>query len=482
MKKWLLLLYLFAFTFSSVYAADLELPAVYIEDYDSYADKPIVITPPSYTSGAVVIMDAVTGLVLYGHQTHTPFYPASVTKVMTALLVLEHIEDLDERISFSYNAVWSIPRLSTHIYMDVGETLSVYEALHALLLSSANEVSIALAEHVAGSVDVFVDLMNRRAAQLGAVNTHFVNPSGLHAPGHVSTAYDSARIMRAAIQFPLFKQIINTATFEIPPTERQPEARPLLNTNRMVRNEPEFNEDVIGGKTGWTPMSGHTLVTYAQQNNRRLIVSVLRQAERGGTFSDTTQLLNYGFSLPFEDTLVFEAAGYTQRIPVYYHEEGVGYVTLQAEQDLSFALPIGFDRTHLRYDLHVPSRVSAPVMQGDPLGRLVVYVQNIRVGEQPLLATSSVFRPAHVYEYETTPYAPETSYVPTPSYTYEQSPRTIWQELMENEYIQTFMLPAVASAVGLIVSLILLITRRKRRLKRILHGRYAKYPRFYRYR
>jgi D-alanyl-D-alanine carboxypeptidase len=187
-------------------------------------------------------MDASTGLVLYESEGTTPMYPASITKIMTALIVLEHATNLTERIEFCDDSVWGIPRNSSHIYMDVGETLSIYEALYALMLESANEVSVALAIHIAGSVEEFTDLMNRRAASLGAHDTHFVNPSGLPARGHVTTAYDMALIMREAINNPIFTNIISTRRFDIPPTERQTETRHLLNSHQQIRNGAFYNE------------------------------------------------------------------------------------------------------------------------------------------------------------------------------------------------------------------------------------------------
>ena len=349
-------------------------PDIYNEEYtpeesDSFEPHmpPPAIPPPRYTSASVVVIDADTGLVLYGSEHNTPFYPASITKIMTALLVLEHVTDLTERIEFSDNAIWSIPRNSSHIAMDVGETLTVYQALYGLMLSSANEVSIALAEHVAGTVEAFAQAMNLRARQLGALNTNFVNPSGLHAPGHVSTAYDMSLIMREAIQHDIFNNIISALRFDIPPTERQPDVRHLLNTNRMINPHrvSYFNEAVVGGKTGWTFDAQHTLVTYARHEGRGLIITVLR-ADSGQTFVDTANLIEFGLSLPFRDTIVFEAATYVRRIPVYHESEGsrrgVGYVTIQGADDLVVALPLSFNRSDLRYDLFV--HISPPGPEG----------------------------------------------------------------------------------------------------------------------
>ena len=449
-----------------------------------------IIPPPRYTSAAVVVMDADTGLVLYGSEHNTQFYPASITKIMTALIVLENISDLSERIEFSNNAVFSIPRNSSHIAMDVGETLTVYQALYGLMLSSANEVSIALAEHVAETVEAFADKMNHRAAVLGAVNTHFVNPSGLPATGHVTTAYDMALIMREAIKHPVFVDIISTRRFDIPPTERQPNARELLNTNRLIHPGAYFNEWVIGSKTGWTHDAQHTLVTYAEHDGRRLIISALR-GEPSGPFRDTLALMSYGFSMPFEKRLVFESAAYTRMVPVYQDVNGsplnVGYVTLQASSDLHFMLPIDFDNRELRYALSIPEYVAPPVLAGDSLGRVTVYVQNVRAGDVELLAQNLVLAlPSYEPEEpgagggENTATVSYISY-PQPGGNYPSLavyPTNAWA----NEYLFTVALPIAASALTLIVAIIIVATSRKRHMRKTLGGKYTRYAKSYRYR
>ena len=449
---------------------------------------PTVVPPPRYTSASVVVIDADTGLVLYGSEHNTQFYPASITKIMTALLVLEHIQDLSERIEFSDNAIWSIPRNSSHIAMDVGETLTVYQALYGLMLSSANEVSIALAEHVAGTVDAFADLMNRRAASLGAVNTHFVNPSGLPATGHVTTAYDMALIMREAVRHPIFVDIINTRRFTIPPTERQNYTRELLNTNRLIHPGSYFNEWVIGSKTGWTHAAMHTLVTYAERDGRRLIISALR-GEAGGPFRDTLALMSFGFSMPFEEKLVFEAATYIRMVPVYQNINGtplnIGYVTLRAGEDLHFMLPVDFDTRELRFDLSVPERIAPPVIAGDSLGSVAVYVQNVRAGEIELVAQNLVLAlPSSPDESgagggESADVSTTAGY-PQPDGYYPSLaayPTPLWG----NEYLLTLALPIAVSALTLIISMIIVLINRRRRLRKITQRRYARYSRMYRY-
>jgi len=479
---------------SSYYGYSLNFPEEEIPCFDPPTPPPI-ITPPRYTSAAVVVMDADTGLVLYGNQHHTQLYPASITKIMTALLVLEHVHDLTQRIEFSHNAVFSIPRNSSHIAMDVGETLTVYQALYGLMLSSANEVSIALAEHVSGTVEAFADKMNARAKELGTINTHFVNPSGLPDEGHVTTAYDMALIMREAINHQIFVDIIKTRRFDIPPTERQNYTRELLNTNRLIHPGSYFNEWVIGSKTGWTSAAQHTLVTYAEHEGRRLIISTL-QASSGGNFRDTLALMSFGFSMPFDQRLVFEAAAYIRMVPVYQNINDrplhIGYVTLQADNNLYFMLPQDFDIRDLRYDLNIPANVAPPIAPGDILGRVAVYVQDIKAGEVELIAQNLVMGlPVSEYHQETegagggerhgilvqAGYSPggySGGYYPGLTV----YPTSIWA----NEYFQELALPLAIIILAIIISLFFVATSRRRRMKKVLSKRHVRHVKSYRYR
>ena len=447
------------------------------------------IASPVYSSQSVVLIEANTGMVLYQSGARDVLYPASITKIMTALVVLEQIEDLSERVLFSNRAVYTTPRSSSNIAMDANETLSVYEALYGLMLASANEVSLALAEHVAGSIEEFVELMNRRAHLLGAYDTYFVNPSGLPAAGQVTTAYDFALIMREAVRHPIFVDIISARRFDIPPTERQPDIRMLRNTNELIHPGPLFNPAVIGSKTGWTTAAGHTLVTYAQQDGRRLIVSVLGSTSPA-QFSDTTALLNYGFALPFIPTQIFISAENTPTVPVYQHmEDGrrqIGSATLRAADDIYFDLPPNFDMSQLRYNLSVPQALIAPVQEGDNLGRITIYVQGVRIGDAQLLAAETVqeYFPsttnAAYTAYTPDIYAAEADIYANLSdvlyYAYESSILPAWID----DYLPLFAIPLAVSLVTLLVSLFL--ARRKKRSRRMLHARYARYPEYYRYR
>ncbi len=245
-------------------------------------------------SETAVLMDADTGLVLYDKGKDEPRYPASITKVMTALLALEN-SSLDEQVTFTATGLERMYE-GTNINMQVGEVLTMEQCLYAVMIKSANEVAAQVAEHVAGSQEAFVDMMNAKAQELGCTNTHFNNPSGLPDENHWTTANDMALIFREALKNEEFVKIIGTLSYTIDPTNLNPEARTLTSHHALlVPTAPEHYDGCIGGKTGVTEISKNTLVTAAQREDLCLIAVVMR-ADPGQVCADTTALFDYGFS------------------------------------------------------------------------------------------------------------------------------------------------------------------------------------------
>ena len=200
-------------------------------------------------------MDAGSGAVLYGKNIHTAYFPASITKILTALIVIENC-DMDDIVTFSRNAVHNVEPGSTSAGMDVGDQLTVRDCLYALVLRSANEVANALAEHTAGSIEAFADMMNERAASLGCTDSHFCNPSGLNNPDHYTSAYDMALIAQAAFQNEAFVTIDSTLYYDLPPTKRNPDGFRIYPGHRMMKkNAPQYYPGIIGGKTGYTSLA-----------------------------------------------------------------------------------------------------------------------------------------------------------------------------------------------------------------------------------
>lgn len=255
-------------------------------------------TGPEIQGEAAVVMEASTGTVLFEKNPHEQLYPASITKIMTTLLALEHCS-LDEEVTFSKDSVYNIERDSTHISRDVGEIMTMEQCLYAVMLGSANECAYAVGEHTGKGYDNFIAMMNDKAAELGCTDTHFNNPHGLPDPEHYTSAYDMALISRAAIQNETFRTITGSKRYTIPFTNKHTdEETPLVNHHKMLTNymgDTQFLYDYcIGGKTGFTDDAGSTLVTYAQKDDMILICVVLKE-HSNGHYKDTRLLLDYCF-------------------------------------------------------------------------------------------------------------------------------------------------------------------------------------------
>ncbi len=254
--------------------------------------------PQVYAESAVV-MEASTGTVLYDKDMDAQHYPASITKVMTALLALENL-DLDEEVTFSHYAVYSIEPGSSSICRDEGEVLTVEECLYGLMLESGNDCANALAEQVSGTTEEFAELMNQRAAELGCKNTHFVNPHGLPDDNHYTTAYDMALITREAIKHEDFRRISSTSHYDLRATNTHDEQLPMNNHHYMISNYKTsrfLDNTVFVGKTGYTSVALNTLVTCATRSGMDLVCVTMKTqgtGERGvPIYTDTANLLNY---------------------------------------------------------------------------------------------------------------------------------------------------------------------------------------------
>ena len=248
---------------------------------------------PAVGAQSAIVVEANTGVILYSKNIHEKLYPASTTKILTALIAAEN-STLDEMVTFSYDAVFSIEKGSSNMGIDAKESLPMEECLYGILLVSANEVSNAVAEHIGGSMEEFARLMNQRALELGCVDSHFTNANGLHDDDHYTSAYDLSVIARKFFQNELLTKISGTPTHHFEATETQPDDFTLSTHNKLVTHEYSY-EGLIGGKTGYTNTARQTLVTCAERNGMKLICVVMKE-ESPNQFTDTIDLLNYGFN------------------------------------------------------------------------------------------------------------------------------------------------------------------------------------------
>ena len=251
---------------------------------------------PEVNSSSCILVDADTGSILFERNSHEKCYPASTTKILTGLLTIENC-NMDDVVTFSQAAATSI-----NIYEDanlgckVGEQFTVNQLLHGLLLYSANEMAYALGEHVAGSIDAFVDMMNAKAKELGALNTHFANASGLYNTNHYTTAYDMAMIARGCYNNASFVSIDSTADAYVIPATNMSAQRTIRHRHKMLKGRSYYYEYCKGGKTGYTDESQNTLVTFAEKDGMRLICVVFKEATDDLRYTDTKTLFDWGFS------------------------------------------------------------------------------------------------------------------------------------------------------------------------------------------
>lgn len=262
------------------------------------------LSPSELMSDSAVLMDASTGQVLFEKNMNHKEYPASTTKIMTGLLALEK-GNLDDILTLTPKAVFIKERNSSSIALDVGEQISLRNALYAMAIRSANDAANGVAEHIGGTYENFVNMMNQRAKELGAKNTHFLNSNGLFDENHYSTAYDMALILRQGIKTPGFLEFFNKKTYTIPPTNLKNEERVLYNANSILMGR-YGDVGLIASKTGYTVKAQHTLVTAAKRGDRTLVAVVLNSDKPKDKYYDTKKLFEYGFDNFNEVTITNE--------------------------------------------------------------------------------------------------------------------------------------------------------------------------------
>ncbi|WP_291569402.1 D-alanyl-D-alanine carboxypeptidase family protein [Clostridium sp. UBA4548] len=282
---------------------------------------------PSANANGVVVMDAVTGAVIYGNNEDTKYPPASPTKLMTVLLTLEKCK-LDEKVK-----VGTIPPTieGSKIYIDTNEEMTVKEMLYAVIMVSANDCAEALAEHISGSEEEFAKLMTQRAKELGCKNSTFKNPHGLYDDEHRTTAYDLATIEKELLKHPEYLEISKTKTYMLPATNVYPEQRPLWNDNRLLHNyEKYYYEYAIAGKTGYTDESRHSFVASATKNNNTFIIAMLYDPVKT-YFADSKNYFEWAFD-NFQTTKLFSKG---QEVTKYTSSNGT-VIPLLAGEDIYY--------------------------------------------------------------------------------------------------------------------------------------------------
>ncbi len=333
------------------------------------------LSEPSVSAKSAVLIEAGSGEVIFLKNADIRMSMASTTKIMTALVALENA-DISKLVSVSPLAV-GVEGSSVYLYPN--ERLTLEDLLYALLLESANDAAAAIAIEVGGSIEGFAELMNKKALELGLVDTHFDNPHGLDSETHYTTARELALIAREAMANEQFKTIASTYKRTIPLNETEG-VRLLLNHNRLLKSY----EGAIGVKTGFTKKSGRCLVSAAERGGLTFIAVTLGAPD---DWRDHTEMLDFGFSL-YEARVLCTPGSFSYIMPISGGD--CDHIILENTQELTLILPRGVGEVECTVEL--PRFVFAPVSEGDVLGRLVFYLDGEEIAESKIVAKGSVLR------------------------------------------------------------------------------------------
>ncbi|RPF48169.1 D-alanyl-D-alanine carboxypeptidase (penicillin-binding protein 5/6) [Hydrogenoanaerobacterium saccharovorans] len=313
-------------------------------------------TPPPTVAEAYVVMDAETGQVLIEKNMNTKEYPASITKILTVALGLEKGK-LEDSVNVTQDAVFAIEPNSSHIALQPDEIVTMKDLVYATMLPSANDAANVIAEHIGGTMKDFADMMNQKAEELGAKNTHFVNANGLPDDDHYTTAYDMALITKYAISVPGFMDVFGMKdTYTIYPTNKQPKERKFATEHMMLVESKFYYEGTLGGKLGWTQEAKHTSVTLAEKNGMKLIVVVLK-SDKYDKFKDSIALLDYSFD-NFKRMSITKDKLKTFNISHYRSGGSAENVNIYGEKEYSFLVHKNMSDADVSIDYDVPEYYS----------------------------------------------------------------------------------------------------------------------------
>lgn len=381
------------------------LPISVLADNEAPASSEGWPEPPELISEAAIVMEASTGSVLYNKNAFDAYYPASTTKLMTSLLAIEQCP-LSDIVTCSRASVESIGWDSSRIGLVAGESIDMENALYAILLASANEVSYAVAEHIGGSMDNFVSLMNERAKDLGCVNTNFINPHGLDHEEHYSCPYDLALIAKKAIEYTTFRRVSGSYNHKIPETNKN-EHRWISNTHPFIKKNVVY-EGVFAGKTGSTSKAGNCLVTCAEQNGMTFICAIMKAPNSETVKAETEKLLDYAFKNFKQTPLAASEASAKNAFPVLFEDEEALISDVSSPlsvSDTSLVLPGGISYNDLTRKVTLSPSVSFSA--GDNvIGEVNFYYDDNFVGSAKIIyhsETDSIVVPSPTPEPTATP-------------------------------------------------------------------------------
>ncbi|MBQ4427757.1 MAG: D-alanyl-D-alanine carboxypeptidase [Oscillospiraceae bacterium] len=370
-----------------------------------FAPAAAALEDPEAECRAAIVTDIASGQILYSKNAYDRLYPASLTKIVTAMVVIDAVNNgevsLSDTVEFSENAFFDIGKDISSYKFQAGERVKLENLLYCIVMTSANEPCNALAEHVAGTVEAFVQRMNDRVASLGCTMTSYGNTHGLPSELNYTTAYDQSLIIADAMEDPLFSKMAATETYKIPATAFA-EERELTSSNNLIRSSSSYYyEYVQGGKTGYTNAAGFCLSSIAQRGEMKLACVVLGAEsviQDSGkplikSFSETRRLFRWAFN-NFNYRSIVSTLDLIEEIPVELGE-GTGTVVLRPERDIIVLMGNDVNVSDVQYKINIYSEeggspLTAPVTAGEVLGEAEISLGGVDYGKVKLVANSSV--------------------------------------------------------------------------------------------
>ena len=339
-----------------------------------------VSTEPNLVSEAAILIDSNTNKILYSKNADQKMYPASTTKILTAILTLENC-NLDDEVTVSDTAILDIPEGYSSANLQFGEVLTVEQLLQLLLVHSANDAANVLAEHVGGSIESFVSMMNTKVHDLGLENTHFTNAYGLHDENHYTTAYDLAIIMKYCVQNNDFRRIAGSASVAIPATNKSGVRKYDSTNDLIIPNSKNYYQYLTAGKTGFTTPAGECLVTSAYKNDIELICVILGGSQTVNNsslrFSETKELYEYGYNNYSLKPIVLEGNP-IYNVTIDNATKETENLDLIAENDINAIVSNDVSLDNLEPSITLYQNLTAPITEGTIIGSAEYDVDGVK--------------------------------------------------------------------------------------------------------
>ena len=331
----------------------------------------------SVDAKAALIVEKNTGKIIYEKNSETQNYPASVTKILTAILTIENCK-LDDTATVSQSAISQIPSGYVVAPLFIGEQMKIKDLLYALMLKSANDAAYVLAEHIGGSVEGFSEMMNKKAKEIGCKNTHFVNPNGIHNDDHYTTAHDMYLISNYAMKNDTFAKIVSTYQYKLPATNKYPNNdRIMENTNDFINPKSGYYNKIVKGiKTGTTLQAGNCLITDSSENGLDFITVVLGAKTSNSKFSETRKMIKYAYN-NYTLTDLHKKGDVIKNIDVENATEETKNLNLIISDDATVMNNVKIKKDEIKPNIELNENIVAPIKEGDELGTIKYNVDGL---------------------------------------------------------------------------------------------------------